>query len=58
MRYNELTNNAPVYQPNARAEDGMWEPRQWNSLREYVLIPLGSIFVVFLAILGMMLIST
>ncbi len=51
----EITSN---YQSNSRAEDGQMERSQWNTLCEGVLIPLGSLFVVFLFMLGVMLITT
>jgi hypothetical protein len=57
MEYIEQKEIAPTYQSNNRAEDG--EPcSQWNTLCEGVLIPLGSLFVVFLFMLGVMLITT
>jgi len=46
-----------VYQSNVRAEDGLQQPNRWTSLCEGVLIPLGSLFAVFLVMLGMMLIA-
>jgi hypothetical protein len=58
MEYTKfLKNDAIIDQPNARAEDGMSKPSHWNTLCEGVLIPLGSIFAVFLAMLGMMLLT-
>jgi hypothetical protein len=45
-----------IYQSNIRAEDGRQQPTRWSSFCEGVLFPLGSIFVVFLAMLGVMLI--
>jgi hypothetical protein len=57
MKYSKFINDAPIDQPNARAEDGMSESSSWNTLCEGVLIPLASVFLVFLAILGMMLMS-
>jgi hypothetical protein len=57
MEYIEQKEITPTYQSNNRAEDG--EPcSQWNTLCEGVLIPLGSLFVVFLFMLGVMLITT
>jgi hypothetical protein len=44
-----------IYQSNVRAEDGRQSTR-WSSFCEDVLIPLGSLFVVFLAMVGIMLI--
>jgi hypothetical protein len=44
------------YQSTIRAEDGGQQRTRWNSLCEGVLIPLGSLFAVFLVIVGIMLI--
>jgi hypothetical protein len=46
-----------IYQSNVRAEDGLQQTSRWNALYEGVLIPVGSVFAVFLAVLGVMLIS-
>jgi hypothetical protein len=44
-----------IYQSNIRAEDGRQQTR-WSSFCEGVLFPLGSLFAVFLTMLGVMLI--
>jgi hypothetical protein len=49
-------NETSNYQSNIRAEDGLQEAGRRNSLYEGVLIPLGSLFVVLLTVLGAMLI--
>jgi hypothetical protein len=48
--------DSSLYQSNFRAEDGQQQPTRWNAFCEGVLIPLGSIFAVFLVMLGVMLI--
>jgi hypothetical protein len=58
MEYIERKEIAPTYQSNSRAEDGQLQRGQWSTLCEGVLIPLGSLFVVFLFMLGVMLITT
>jgi len=45
-----------IYQSTVRAEDGQQQPTRWNSFCEGVLLPIGSLFAVFLAIVGIMLI--
>lgn len=55
MRYNNLETEIPIYQSNMRAEDGLPKNSAWNSFCEGVLIPLGSLFAVFLAMLSLML---
>lgn len=57
MQYTEVKNDASIYQSNVRAEDGMQPRSRWNALCEGVLIPLGSLFTVFLAMLGIMLLT-
>ena len=52
-----LEDNKAIYPSNIRAEDGYQRRGAWNSLREGVLIPLGSLFAVFVVMLGLMLIS-
>jgi hypothetical protein len=44
------------YQSTIRAEDGQQQLTRWNSLCEGVLLPIGSLFAVFLVMLGIMLI--
>jgi hypothetical protein len=57
MEYTESNNNTSIYQSNVRAEDGMQPRSRWSALCEGVLIPLGSLFTVFLAMLGIMLLT-
>jgi hypothetical protein len=57
MEYSEMNNDGSIYQSNVRAEDGIEQRSQWNALCEGVIIPIGSLFTVFLAMLGMMLIN-
>jgi hypothetical protein len=57
MEYTELKNDASIYQSNARAEDGMQQRSRWSALCEGVIIPIGSLFTVFLAMLGIMLLT-
>ncbi|WP_157466728.1 hypothetical protein [Edaphobacter aggregans] len=45
-------------QSNARAEDGFQQRSSWNSFCEGILIPLGSLFAVFLVMVGLMLIHS
>jgi hypothetical protein len=45
-----------IYQSTVRAEDGQQQSTRWNSFCEGVLLPIGSLFAVFLAIVGIMLI--
>jgi hypothetical protein len=47
MSYSKLKD--PFYQPNFRAEDGIRRTTPWNDLCDEVLLPVGSLFVVFLA---------
>ncbi|WP_433966104.1 hypothetical protein [Tunturiibacter gelidiferens] len=58
MNYIESKDIAPTFQSNSRAEDGLLCRSRWNSLCEGVLIPLASLFAVFLFMLGVMLITT
>jgi hypothetical protein len=58
MEYTERQDITANYQSNIRAEDGLSQGSQWNTLCEGVLIPLGSLFVIFLFMLGVMLITT
>jgi hypothetical protein len=57
MEYSEVKNDVSIYQSNVRAEDGMQPRSRWSALCEGVLIPLGSLFTVFLAMLGIMLLT-
>jgi hypothetical protein len=45
-------------QSNSRAEDGPLDHNRFSVLCEGVLIPLGSLFAIFLILLGVMLITT
>jgi hypothetical protein len=56
MKSSTIQFDSSLYQSNVRAEHGQQQPTRWNSLCEGVLIPLGSIFAVFLVMLGVMLI--
>ena len=44
------------FETNARAEDGV-NRNPWNALCEGILIPLGTLFAVFLGIAGVMIVS-
>jgi hypothetical protein len=57
MEHTKFKNDASVYESTARAEDGMRPQSRWNALCEGVLIPLGSLFAVFMTMLGLMLIA-
>jgi len=58
MNSTRLENNNPsVYQSNIRAEDGYQRRERWNSFFDEVLIPIGSLFAVFLVMLGLILIT-
>jgi hypothetical protein len=58
MNYIDSQQIAPTFQSNSRAEDGQLDGNRWSGLCEGVLIPLGSLFAVFLFMLGVMLITT
>ena len=58
MNYLDSQQIAPTFQSNCRAEDGQLDRSHWSGLCEGVLIPLGSLFAVFLLMLGVMLITT
>jgi hypothetical protein len=53
----QLTKNRVFPSSNVRAEDGSHDPSRWDSLCEGVLIPLGSLFAVFMVMLCIMLIT-
>jgi hypothetical protein len=57
MNYIDSKEIAPTFQSNNRAEDGLLNRGRWSGLCEGVLIPLGSLFAVFLFMLGVMLIT-
>jgi hypothetical protein len=56
MEYTEQNNQASIYQSNFRAEDGASTSRS-NALYEGVVVPLASLFAVFLFMLGAMVIA-
>ena len=56
MEYTQQNDQASMYQSNFRAEDGLPTSR-WNALYEGVVIPLASLFAVFLFMVGAMVIS-
>jgi hypothetical protein len=56
MKYGKFIDDALIHQqPNIRAEDGMQQGVYWNEFFKYVIIPVGTLFAVFGAMLGMML---
>jgi hypothetical protein len=57
MKYTQFMDNASIYQPNARAEDGLEQGSPWSALCEYVLIPIGTVVAFFLILLCMMLLN-
>jgi len=57
MNYIESKEIAPTFQSNIRAEDGPLDRSSWSGLREGVLIPLGSLFAVFLFMLCVILLT-
>jgi hypothetical protein len=57
MNSTRLDNKASVYQSNIRAEDGYQRREAWNSFFDDVLIPIGSLFAVFLGMLALMFIT-
>ena len=57
MEHSKIKKDASVYQSTARAEDGMRPLSRWNAFCEGVLIPIGSLFAVFLTMLGLMLLT-
>ena len=56
MEYTQQNDQASMYQSNFRAEDGAPTGRS-NALYEGVVIPLASLFAVFLFMLGAMVIT-
>jgi hypothetical protein len=56
MEYTKQNDQASIYESNFRAEDGIPTGRS-NALYEGVVIPLGSLFAVFLFMLGVMVIT-
>ena len=56
MEYTQQNDQVTVYQSNFRAEDGVPTGRS-NALYENVVIPLVSLFAVFLFMVGAMILS-
>jgi hypothetical protein len=56
MVYAQQNEEVSIYQSTVRAEDGPPCSR-WSALCEGVLIPLGSLFAIFLVMLGIMLVA-
>ena len=56
MEYTQHNDEVSIYQSNFRAEDGLPEGR-WSALYEGVVVPLGSLFAVFLIMLGAMILT-
>jgi hypothetical protein len=57
MNYTESKQIAPGYQSNFRAEDGPLHSNRWSAFCEGVVVPLGSLFAVFLLMLCVMLVT-
>jgi hypothetical protein len=57
MQLNKFKYESSNLLSNIRAEDGLQQPIRWNAFYEGVLLPLGSLFAVFLLVLGVMLLS-
>jgi hypothetical protein len=55
MEHSEQNDSSAMYQSNFRAEDGI--PGRLNALYENVVIPLASLFAVFLFMVGAMILS-
>jgi hypothetical protein len=56
MEYTQQNDQVSIYQSNFRAEDGPTSGR-WSGLYEGVVVPLASLFAVFLVMLGAMIIT-
>jgi hypothetical protein len=56
MEYTQQNDQVSMYQSNFRAEDGPSAGRS-NALYEGVVVPLASLFAVFLFMLGAMIIT-
>ncbi|HTC75752.1 MAG TPA: hypothetical protein VK684_09265 [Edaphobacter sp.] len=56
MEYTQQNDQVSMYQSNFRAEDGPTAGRS-NALYEGVVVPLASLFAVFLFMLGAMIIT-
>ncbi len=57
MNSTRLEDNASLHHSNIRAEDGYQRREAWNSFFDEVLIPIGSLFVAFLAMLALVFIT-
>ncbi len=56
MEYTQHNDEVSIYQSNFRAEDGLPEGR-WSALYEGVVVPLGSLFAVFLFMVAAMMLT-
>jgi len=56
MEHIQQNDQISIYQSNFRAEDGPTTGR-WSALYEGVVVPLGSLFAVFLIMLGAMILT-
>ena len=56
MEYTQHNDEVSIYQSNFRAEDGL-EKGRTSALYEGVVVPLASLFAVFLIMVGIMLFS-
>jgi hypothetical protein len=56
MEYTQQNDEVSIYQSNFRAEDGLPEGR-WSALYEGVVVPLGSLFAVFLFMVAAMVLT-
>jgi hypothetical protein len=56
MEYTQSTDEVSIYESTSRAEDGATSGR-WSAFCEGVVVPLASLFAVFLFMLGAMVIT-
>jgi hypothetical protein len=56
MECTQHNDEVSIYQSNFRAEDGLPEGR-WSALYEGVVVPLGSLFAVFLFMVAVMVLT-
>ncbi|HSY66996.1 MAG TPA: hypothetical protein VK813_00005 [Edaphobacter sp.] len=56
MEYTQHNDQASIYESNFRAEDGLPTGRS-NALYEGVVVPLASLFAVFLFMVGAMMLT-
>jgi hypothetical protein len=56
MEYTQQNDQSSIFESNFRAEDGLPNGRS-NALYEGVVVPLASLFAVFLFMLGAMMIT-